>query len=631
MATFNLYDSSIKATVSASAKISSSNDTRATITVTATGSIPDGWEVWSTGVVATMTINGESSTKTIFGNAASEWGDYWKGSEGPWNVTYSITVDKSTAEKDISWSVKFYTAIDGHTQDLKHTATGTVSVPAKTSYTVSYNANGGTGAPSSQTKWHGTTLTLTDDKPTRTGYSFQGWALSDAEADAGDWYYQAGGSCGKNEDLILYAVWKANTYSVTYNANGGTGAPSSQTKTYGVTLKLSATVPTRGNYNFKGWATSATATTATYAAGANYTANAKVTLYAVWELAYVRPRITNLTVTRVSYDGTTEQWVDSDNGTSVRIKFEWETDQEVDGVTIEWESNNGYDYIEYFGSPTGTSGAIDGIIEPPYVFTTESNYTFKITVTDAKGHSTEIVTVPGMKFAIDFKAGGNGAAIGKPAELEGVFDVALQTRFLGGIMYTVLEPPTDLDDLRTPGFYVGENTSTYAYTNCPITAGTFTLEILSGGPSGQVLQRLTRCDKTKPLVYERWYYTNAWGAWHGGWVTATLSSSFAPYSDTLSNTPKYRKDGRLVEIRGIVTPTADIEYSTDNVTIFTLPNGYIPDTSIYVICQGSGNCVWTLRVHTNGTVCLTRYRNGDTGATASAGAWLPFHITYFAE
>ena len=69
-------------------------------------------------------------------------------------------------------------------------------------YTIKYNANGGSGAPSSQTKTYGTNLTLSSTKPTRGGYTFKGWALSQADANNGTWYYQAGGSCGKNENIF---------------------------------------------------------------------------------------------------------------------------------------------------------------------------------------------------------------------------------------------------------------------------------------------------------------------------------------------------------------------------------------------------------------------------------------------
>ena len=75
----------------------------------------------------------------------------------------------------------------------------------------------------------------------------------------------------------------APSYTVSYNANGGSGAPSAQTKTYGKALTLSSTVPTRSGYSFKGWATSSTATTAAYQPGASYNTDASLALYAVWE------------------------------------------------------------------------------------------------------------------------------------------------------------------------------------------------------------------------------------------------------------------------------------------------------------------------------------------------------------
>ena len=126
---------------------------------------------------------------------------------------------------------------------------------------------------------------------TKTGHTFAGWGST---ASGGTIFDQNDtdlvptsitsdietGSCKK----ILYAIWKPNTYAVKYNANGGTGAPSAQTKTYGTTLTLSSVVPTKNSYIFKGWATSSTATAATYQPGASYTSNKAVTLYAVWEL-----------------------------------------------------------------------------------------------------------------------------------------------------------------------------------------------------------------------------------------------------------------------------------------------------------------------------------------------------------
>ena len=190
----------------------------------------------------------------------------------------STTINRTHSAQSIS--VSGTVAADGTPYyGASSTASATVTVPAKASYSVTYNANGGSGAPSSQTKWHGETLTLSTTKPTRSGYTFLGWSTSSTATSA---TYAAGGSYTANSAATLYAVWKAITYSVTYNANGGSGAPGTQTKTYGVTLKLSSTKPTRTGYTFQGWATSSTGSVA-YAAGADYTANAALALYAVWK------------------------------------------------------------------------------------------------------------------------------------------------------------------------------------------------------------------------------------------------------------------------------------------------------------------------------------------------------------
>ena len=152
---------------------------------------------------------------------------------------------------------------------------------AKT-YTISYNANGGSGAPGSQTKTHGIKMLISRVEPTRSGYTFLGWSTSSSATSAsyqpGEWYYA-------NANRTFYAVWQKNaptSYTVSYDANGGSGAPGSQTKTQDITLTLSGTKPTRSGYTFLGWATSASATSATYQPGGSYTANASVTLYAVW-------------------------------------------------------------------------------------------------------------------------------------------------------------------------------------------------------------------------------------------------------------------------------------------------------------------------------------------------------------
>ena len=139
-------------------------------------------------------------------------------------------------------------------------------------YTIRYNANGGTNAPDPQTKTHGVAITLRDGIPYRTGYNFKWWTdYSDT--------YSPGQTYTVDGDNTLYAVWEIKTYTISYNANGGTRAPSPQTKTHGVPLTLSEDIPIRTGYNFKWW----TDYSDTYSPGQSYTVEGNNTLYAEWE------------------------------------------------------------------------------------------------------------------------------------------------------------------------------------------------------------------------------------------------------------------------------------------------------------------------------------------------------------
>ena len=408
MAWFYLYDSDITATVSASAEISSSDNDSAVVKVTASGYIPVGYWIYSTGVVVTITINGQPYTTTLFGN-----GSYYYGSDGAKTATFSVDVPKGTGAKNVAWSVAFKRAMDGYVYDTAHTATGTIAVGALPSYTVSYNANGGSGAPSAQTKWYGSTLKLSTATPTRTGYSFLGWSTANDSSVE----YAAGANYTANSGVTLYAVWKANTYTVSYNANGGTGAPGNQTKTYGVNLTLSNTKPTRTNYNFLGWATSASATSPQYAAGGTYSANSGVTLYAVWQLAYTKPRINGLSVERCTEDGTA-----AEEGTYARVSFAWATDRAVSSITVTWNSvmgGSGSTNIPASGTSSNVSFVFGG-----GNLSADATYTVAVAVADSGGSTPASTTLSSIKYTIDFLKGGNGAALGKAAEKEGVLENA---------------------------------------------------------------------------------------------------------------------------------------------------------------------------------------------------------------
>ena len=364
--------------------------------------------------------NGTSLTLKFGTTSGAGWAESSQKQLGSYNLTYT----RGTSAKTVNFSSKLNN-LAGDNYNVS--ASTSYKVPAKPSYTISYNANGGSGAPSAQTKWYGTTLTLSPTKPTRTGYSFSKWNTA---ANGSGTSYNSGASYTANASATLYAQWTANTYAVTYNANGGTGAPANQTKTYGVDLTLSNTVPTRTNYNFLGWATTSTATTPTYSAGSKYTANAPITLYAVWELAYVKPRITNFAVDRCNQDGNP-----SDTGTYALVKFDWECDPDVSNVRIEWKISSASSYSSDNGiniPSSGKSGSVAEVVGNGEL-SAEYTYNIRVGVADSTGSNSTVKNLNPMVIPLDVLAGGTGVSIGKPASLNNTFEVAWDTKLNGDV------------------------------------------------------------------------------------------------------------------------------------------------------------------------------------------------------
>lgn len=333
--------------------------------------------------------------------------------------TYTIAsgtkeVAKATSAKSIpiSCSMAFNLTWSGVYGGTK-SASGSMSIPAITSHTLTYDANGGTGAPGKQTKWYGSTIKISTVKPTRTGYTFQGWGTSATTTTV---RYNPGDTFGSDTDTTIYAIWKADTYTVSYNANGGTGAPGSQTKTYGVNLTLSSTKPTRTNYTFKGWGTSAASTTVAYASGASYTANAAIMLYAIWELAYTAPVISNVQIDRSDSDGTL-----NDDGKYGKVSFDWQLDTANSGgiksITIQYKKTSSTgSYINLTETASGTSGSVTRVFGSG-VLDVDSAYDVLITVTDQKGSSQYHGIMSATKYIMDFSPQG-GVGFGRPAPAE---------------------------------------------------------------------------------------------------------------------------------------------------------------------------------------------------------------------
>lgn len=149
------------------------------------------------------------------------------------------------------------------------------------SYKITFDANGGSGAPAPEMKLYGTDVTLSTAVPTKSGAGFAGWS----ETKGGSVKYLPGATYSANGDATLYAVWTSEKYDVTFDANGGSGAPSKISMAKTLDLVIPLTEPEKEGYTFIGWAETKTATTAEYKIGDTYQKKTSVTLYAVWETA----------------------------------------------------------------------------------------------------------------------------------------------------------------------------------------------------------------------------------------------------------------------------------------------------------------------------------------------------------
>lgn len=358
---------------------------------------------------------------------ATDWSDWYYGSKAVKTSTGSTTDVPIVTNTWFTWTrthssqtklVQYYVTNTSGYDDGESYGKFEVTVPAKPSYTISYNANGGSGAPSSHKKWYNESTTLWGSayNPTRTGYTFDGW---NTKANGSGTSYAAGATitAGTNQALTLYAQWSIVTYTVKYNANASnvTGVPSNQTKQYGKTLTLSSTTPKRTGYNFLGWATSSSGAVA-YKPGGSYTKNAALNLYAKWEATYTAPTISNLKVIRCDSNGDA-----ADEGTSCLVSFNWKLNNGGGNPVTASATVGTQTYSEATSSSsTATSGSYSYIFSPSGGFDVNTQFNVKVTVTDSGGSATKTTTLSPAFFTIDVRSGGHGIAFGAPASYDGL-------------------------------------------------------------------------------------------------------------------------------------------------------------------------------------------------------------------
>lgn len=207
-------------------------------------------------------------------------------------------------------------------------------------YKVRYNGNGATsGTMTDSSHVYDTAKVLTRNAYARTGYTFTGWnTKSDGKGTA----YADGASvknltANKDGVVTLYAQWKANRYTLTYNANGGTVSTSSKTLQYGDAFGTLPT-PKRDGHRFLGWYTSATG--GTKVSEATKIGAENTTIYAHWE-AYTLS---------INYHG---------DGAEYLHDFDFDENKELGLVNVTGKDIVKVQTVRY-GSKLSDNGVLDG-------------------------------------------------------------------------------------------------------------------------------------------------------------------------------------------------------------------------------------------------------------------------------
>jgi len=216
-------------------------------------------------------------------------------------------------------------------------------------YSISFNANGGIGEPTTQIKIRDKDATISTTIPNRTGYQFLYWLTGTSEGEI----YNPGSSYSNNADLVLYAIWKPNTYRIIFDAKGGTVSPESKTVNYNSTFGT-LPVPEKEGRIFLGWFETDSGQVSNpikINSETLFTSLSDITLYAHWKYkTYI-----------ISYNA---------NGGESAPEEQTKTHSVGINVSLEVPTRTGYDFL---GWSTSANGNVE--YEAGASFTTEADTT----------------------------------------------------------------------------------------------------------------------------------------------------------------------------------------------------------------------------------------------------------------
>lgn len=374
---------------------------------------------------------------------------------------------------------------------------------------------------------------------------------------------------------------------------------------YGSTIKAYKTVIEGKTY------TGASPTTAVLTGSGNVTAKITVTDSrgrtatvdkTFYRIPYAAPKIATMDAARSDADG-----VENYEGTSAKITA---------AFTIAAASNkNTSSYKLEYRLQTATAWTLldsgsgytfnDEIITDG-IFSIDSAYDIRLTVTDYFGSVTRTAELPTAFTLMDFHRGGRSLAFGKVAELEEGVEFALPAFFShaetpSSVKY--LESGQDLNAILDPGFYAIPTTAvSQTLLNKPWTStATGSLIVLREGNGLQKMQIIHKGSKDDGCIYERSYYQNAWGEWKavhsGGGKILWTGGMYMTGGHVISfSEPASRQPSGIVLVFS--------EYVDGEAKNQTFVSHFIP-AKLIAAHSGSGYSFWMTT--SNGAYVATKY------------------------
>ena len=307
---------------------------------------------WTNGVPSDQVVN-TSSVSVTAGTYTVTWNAALNGGTGGGTTTQNAGVAHTAPSASKNSFLVSYSG-NGNTGGSAPTASQATYVfngyydTPEFDFTSGPIAIGGSFTPSSSITMYGRWSTTSNSVTlpgagtlTKTGSTFDGWNTNTSGTGTS---YNAGDSFTPSAATTLYAKWKLDTYTVSYNKNTTdtvSNMPSDQTKTYNVNLTLSSNTPTRSGYTFAGWNTNSSGTGTNYSAGGTYSENAAVTLYAKWTVASATRTLSYNKNTTATVDNMPASQTGTDSGSGATITINSTAPKRIAWVFGGWYLNTG--------------------------------------------------------------------------------------------------------------------------------------------------------------------------------------------------------------------------------------------------------------------------------------------------